>query len=133
MSQANVEIVRNALAAFTGGDSDHGMLFIDPEVVIDATRNVFNPGTHIGIDGFLRWRADTEDIWEDMRLDPLEFLDAGDRVVVIGQLTGKGRGSGVEVNRRTAFVATVREGRIVRMEIGYTNPTEALEAVGLSE
>jgi hypothetical protein len=37
------------------------------------------------------------------------------------------------VNRRTAQVATVHEGQIVHWAIGYTDPAEALEAVGLSE
>ena len=94
---------------------------------------MFNPGTYIGIEGFHRWRAETEDVWEDMRLEPIEFRDAGNRVLVISQLIGKGKGSGVEVNRRSAQVATVRNGHLVRWEIGYTDIPQALEAAGLSE
>jgi len=128
-----VEIVRNVLAAVEADNRQAALKLMDPDVVIDATRNVFNPGTYVGIEGLDRWRADTEEVWEVMQLKPIEFFDAGDRVVVISQLVGKGKGSGVEVDRRSAQVATIRRGRIVRWEIGYTNVAEALEAAGLRD
>jgi ketosteroid isomerase-like protein len=66
-------------------------------------------------------------------MEPAEFVDAGDRVVVIGRRVGKGRGSGVDVNQPMADVFTLHGGRIVRCEIGYSDRAEALEAVGLRE
>jgi ketosteroid isomerase-like protein len=48
-------------------------------------------------------------------------------------MVGKGRGSGVEVERHTAHLWTLRNGRVVRWELGYTNRREALKAVGLAE
>lgn len=68
-----------------------------------------------------------------MRLEPLEFIDAGDRVVVFSRLVGKGRGGGVGVERFSAQIATLRNGRLVRWEIGYTDREAALEAAGLQE
>jgi len=41
--------------------------------VIDASRNVFNPNTYTGLDGVREWRAETDEIWEEMRLLPMEF------------------------------------------------------------
>ena len=134
MSQENVEIVRRTLAAVAAGQPEQALEFVDPEIVIDATRNVINPGTYVGIDSLQRWRADIDEVWEEMRLEPKEFIDGGDRIVTISHLVGKGKGSGVEVTRTSsAQVATLRNGRIVRWEIGYTDRSEALEAAGLSE
>jgi ketosteroid isomerase-like protein len=135
MSEENVEVVRSMLAAATAGlRPEQALEFFDPEIVIDATRNVINPGTYTGIDGLERWQADIDEVWEEIRLEPIEFIDAGDRIVTVSRLVGTGKGSGIEVTRTSsAQVATVRNGRIVRWEIGFTERGEALEAAGLEE
>ena len=43
---------------------------------------------------------------------------------------GRGRGSGVEMDNRIAWVWTYRDDKVVRV-VGYEEPAEALEAVGL--
>ena len=133
MSQENVELVRNAYMAGNKGDRDAALRSADPEIVIDATRRVLNPATYVGIDGARQWFAEMDEVWERFGLEMDEFIDAGDRVVVLGRLTGKGKASGVEVEQPIATVWTVRDGRIIRGEIGYTSRREALEAAGLRE
>jgi hypothetical protein len=53
--------------------------------------------------------------------------------VVIGRWVGKGKGSGIEVQQPVTHVFTLHDGRVVRVELGYTGRDEALEAAGLSE
>ena len=133
MSQENVELVRGALASMAAGDREAALTFFDPEVVVDATRNVMNPATFVGEEGLRRMVAATEEAWEEIRTVPLEFLDAGDRVVVIGELVGRGKGSGIEVKRPTAQIWTVRNGQVVRWEYGFKDRIDALAAAGLRE
>lgn len=133
MSQEDIEIVRRALAAFPGGTRDRALALADPEIVVDATQNVFNPATYVGIDGVRQMLTGMDETWEEMRVEPNEFIDTGDRVVVIGTLVGKGKGSGVEVERFNGQVWTLREGLVVRLEVGFTDRASVLEAVGLSE
>jgi len=99
MSQENVEIVRSVLAAISAGDRDKALAFADPEIVVDMTRNVFNPATYVGTSGLQRMIAAMDETWEEIHTEPYEYIDAGDRVVVIGRLVGRGKGSGVEVER----------------------------------
>ena len=133
MSQENVELVRAGLAAWAAGDLEGVLAMVDPDCVVDATRNVFNPGTYVGHDGMRKLWAGMDETWAEMRVEPTEFIDAGDRVAVIGRLIGKGRGSGVEVERFNGQVFTVREGRLVRFEFGFTDREALLEAAGPSE
>jgi ketosteroid isomerase-like protein len=143
MSQENIEVVRAAyeaagamhwdLESSDRNERTRALGLVHPEIVVDATRNVFNPATYIGIEGLRQWQVDTQEVWEEVRTEGLEFMDAGDRVVVVGRLVGTGKGSGVEVEQPIAQIVTVSDGRVVRMEIGYANRQEALEAVGLSE
>jgi ketosteroid isomerase-like protein len=134
MSQKNVEIVRSTLDAFTAGDRDRMLTSVDPEVVIDASRRVLNPGTYVGIAGVGQMLADMHETWEGLHLEQQEFIDAGDRVAVIGRLVGKGKGSGVEVERPVnGQVWTLRNGRVVRLEFGFTDRKATLEAAGIYE
>jgi ketosteroid isomerase-like protein len=133
MSQENVEVVEHVLAAMSEDDAETAFALVDPDVVIDTTRFVFNPATYVGIEGARQLLAITDEGWEEMRTEPLRFIDAGERVVVIGRLVGKGKDSGVRVERPTGQVWTVRDGLVVRWEIGFTDPNEALKAAGLAE
>jgi ketosteroid isomerase-like protein len=129
MSQENVDVVRAILEALSREDRDAVIACVDPECVVDATRQVFNPATYVGIDGVRQLFSGMDESWEEMRVEPREFIDAGDRVVVIGRLFGRGKGSGVTVERFNGQVWTVRDRLVVRLEIGYTDREAILEAV----
>ena len=68
----------------------------------------------------------------DYRFDIEECIDAGDRVFLEATHHGHGRHSGVTVEQRTAYVYTVREGRIARVEV-WADREAAIEAAGLTE
>jgi ketosteroid isomerase-like protein len=63
-------------------------------------------------------------------VEPQEFIDAGDRVVVLLREYQRGMKSGIELSVDTAMIADLRHGRIVRIQ-GYMDQAEALKAVGL--
>ena len=51
-------------------------------------------------------------------------------MVVIGHVTGTGRGSGVHVDFLAGFVFELRDGLILRIK-SYSDPAAAREAAGL--
>jgi ketosteroid isomerase-like protein len=134
MSEENVEIVREALEALLERDEGTIGRLVDPELEFHGTVGGLQEGE------VARGRAEIERVfenedlaaWEVRRLDPEEFIDAGDSVVVLIHEYRRGRGSGIEVEAETAMVLKVREGRVVRMQ-GYMDRGRALRAVGLSE
>jgi len=138
MSQENVEVIRRAhdgvladLAAFRGEAADLEE-FCHPDVHVDQTRRVFNPARYDGCEAVVQALREVREAWEQFALEPEQFIDAGDRVVVIHRARARGRGSGLEIVARSATVYTLRNGRVVRLVV-YNEPSEALEAVGLSE
>ena len=67
-----------------------------------------------------------------MSFEPERFLEApGGEVVVLIHTTGRGRGSGLEVDNHIAWVWTFRDDQAVRMVV-YEEPADALAAVGLT-
>lgn len=61
-----------------------------------------------------------------------EFIDAGERVVVVGSQRVTGRGSSIAVERQAAIVWTISKGKIGRIDY-YNSKQQALEAAGLPE
>jgi ketosteroid isomerase-like protein len=129
MSQENVELVRQAFEQFlrTG---EQLWEVLDPEVEV-YDHDIPDAGSYRGHEGYLRWLEDWGEAWDDFSIEGERWIDAGDKVVFIFQLTARGRGSGVVVKRRDAMVWTARGHKMVRVDY-YNNEAEALEAAGLS-
>jgi ketosteroid isomerase-like protein len=133
MSQENVEIVRRCIEYWDRRDDTFLTELVDPDAVLDLSRNVFNPDVYRGYDGFRRYVEVVDEMWDNFEARPEEFIDGGDHVVVAVRISGKGRGSGVETEMRLFNIWTLREGKVVRVTGGYRDRTEALEAAGLRE
>jgi len=132
MSQENVEIVKTKIDAYNHGDWD-AFLFKDaaPGFEVDFSRAIGPWRGVFGLDQSLRVLGGMREIWESARLEPQEFIEAGDLVVVPLTMHGRGR-DGIEVVARLTFVWTIRNGAIERM-VMYQSRQDAIEAVGLSE
>src|ERR1700716_3351805 len=114
MSQENVEIVREVMDLLDRKDPRVLDLFA-PTVEIDMSRRTFNPDIYRGHDGLRRLSREVRDVWEVFAITPERFIDAGDRVVVVEIRRGRGQGSGVDVEDRSAVIWTIREGQVIRM------------------
>lgn len=132
MSQENVELVRGAFAVVT--------IPGDPETMIAATDAGFEmhlvgvggePVYYAGASGIREFFRDVAESWESFRFEATEIHDLGDRVLVLGDVGGRGRGSGVEVDDRWAWIVELAEGRAANLK-GFLDQREALEAAGLS-
>jgi len=133
MSRENAEVVREALDAVNRRDTEAGLPYIDPEAELQsAIIGGAEGNTYRGHEGIRDWMAESDATFEELRVEPEEVRDLGDDVLLIGRLYARGRESGVEVDSATAWLFTLRDGKIVRAR-GYLNPEEALEAAGLRE
>jgi ketosteroid isomerase-like protein len=130
MSRENVEIVRDAFEHFTRtGEPQWDS--IDPDVEV-YDHDIPDAGTYRGHQGYADWLADWGEAWSEFRAEVKRWVDAGDKVVIVFELTAKGRGSGVEVKRRDAMVLTLRDGKSIRLDY-YNDESQAFAAVGLLE
>jgi ketosteroid isomerase-like protein len=93
--------------------------------------DIMDAGEYRGHEGFRRWLEDWSSAWSEFSMEPEEFIDAGDRVVVVIRMRATGRGSGVQVERQDAIVFEVRDGMTARVDY-YNNREQALKAVGLA-
>ena len=130
MSQENVELVRAGFAAYNRGDVDALTQSYDPDVVFETLLL----GTHHGNEAIRLLSEENRRTLSGYTIDPVELIDAGDKVVAVVQVSGVGPGSQIatEALDRFAFLVTIKNGRTVRQP-SFRNRGEALEAAGLSE
>ena len=136
MSQENVEIVRRLYAKWEDEifQLDDEMIFdlIDPEVEWDVSRRIFDPGVYHGHDGVREFVDGLRDVWESGRIEPLEFIPAGEEVVVPVRLAFVSKTERQPVTANAAHLWTMRDGKVIRHCVFQTR-AEALEAAGLRE
>jgi ketosteroid isomerase-like protein len=137
VSQENVETITRIYDEFLARPervSDPGILqFFDPAIEFRQTASLLGTeGTFHGYDGLARSARELFETFRDIHWVLIRLIDSGDHVVATVDTRAYGKHSGVEVSVRAGHVWTLRDGRIVAWH-AYTDPTQALEAVGLSE
>jgi ketosteroid isomerase-like protein len=127
MSQANVELVRAIYDRFRAGDTDGALGLQDPEIEIHDRPQAPDPQVYRGHKGVLAALRASQEAFEGLDVVPEEFLEVGERVVVVFRFQGTGRGSGVPIDEQLAHVWTVRSGKAVRVEV-HSGRDEALSS-----
>ena len=133
MSEENVEIVRDVTTRFATGDRESWREVLAEDVIWDTSATTLpQAGVYEGHSGVERYFIDWLGTWENPVYENVEIIDAGDSVVVVFRLAGRGKASSVETEATFFGVYEVKDGRIVRFR-QYETREEALEAAGLSE
>jgi ketosteroid isomerase-like protein len=131
MSQENVDAFRRSTDAMNRGEVDIPKL-VHPEAVFEPLRSG-TEGAFIGHEGMRRFLADTEDMFEIFQASYTDIRDLGDRVLAIGSIRMRARGSGVETDVPTAAIVEYRDGLLWRYK-DYGQARLALAAAaGLRE
>jgi len=135
VSQENVEIVCELYEAFNRGELDAYLWMLDPDFVWQGPQEIPDlAGTYRGAEGVRRYLSELMEVFNDYRMVPEEFIDAGgEQVLVLAREGGRGKGSGIAVQTNpTGHLWTIRDGRPARLE-SYWERANALRAVGLEE
>jgi ketosteroid isomerase-like protein len=131
MSQQTVEIVRHTLGEFNSGDLELVAACFGPDFEGNVAPELSaEPDTYRGPEGIRRYFESFRETFEQIRFEPEDFADAGDRVVVAICMTAVGKLTKIPVEQHNAGVWTVRDGKVVRIDT-YATYEQALAAAGL--
>jgi ketosteroid isomerase-like protein len=132
MSEENVESFSRGIDAINRRDVEACLETMQPEVSFAPIRSQIE-GVYRGHAGVRRWFADSVESFESFRVNPTEIRDLGDnRLLMIGTLHLRARGSGIETDLATAGIAVHRDGLLLDWK-DYGDSQKVLEAAGLSE
>jgi uncharacterized protein len=132
MPGGNVELVERNFRALREGDLDSVLDTIAPDfevgarAVPEAAPEVKGPEALTAIIGQIR------DVFGDVRWEPLEFVDLGDRVLVRVRIAGTAEITALAVEQDLGHIYTLKDGSITRLDI-YRTWDEGRAACGLGD
>jgi ketosteroid isomerase-like protein len=97
-----------------------------------ALQRAYGGDCYRGREGVETFLVDTWESWEELQFVAEEYRDLGDRVLIEGRLSGRGKGSGARVDAPAWNALDFRDGRIWRSRV-YFDRAEAFRAAGLSD
>jgi ketosteroid isomerase-like protein len=91
MSQENVEMAREAAAAFNRGDLDAWFEYLADDIDYRAVEGALDDrGPMHGKDAIRAYMQDWLDLFDDFKSEPLELIDAGeDQVIAVVRMSGR--------------------------------------------
>jgi ketosteroid isomerase-like protein len=106
MSQANVELARQAAAALSGGDLDRYFDYFDQDLVYYTRADEPDAGVYHGLEEFKRFFVTSWlETLKDFRADLDEVIDVGDQTISVAVVRGRGSASGVRGGRAVCLFA----------------------------
>ncbi len=130
MSEENVELIRSVYEPFNRGDWDAAFRHAHPEFEMTTQRGP-TAGTYRGREAVQEQMQEMLSAFDAWAVEPDEFLEAGDRVVVLIKVRVRPKGGGVDIEARNGHLWTVQDGTIRSLKT-FAVREEALEAAGLS-
>ena len=125
-----ISALRQLHEALNRGDVEAVVQMAHPDIELVRT------GGQSSVKGIAAVRKWLEpDAIEEQRFEPLDFRVKGDKVLVRVRATGRGAGSGIEIDAVTYAVYTLDDHGLVKEMQGFLphQEAEALKAAGLSE
>jgi ketosteroid isomerase-like protein len=130
VAESNLEVVKRGYEALASGGYEDWLPFFDSEFEMTTPAALASePGTYRGQEGIRRWWQEFYEAMEGVRLEPHEFHEVGELVVVPFTIHARGRATGLETQQRAAQVWHLRDGKAIRLEL-FGELEEAMAAAG---
>ena len=132
MSDENVESLRAFWDAWTPGE-EMDMSILDPEVTYEDANLPDHVGeAYRGHEGVARATQRWLEAYDRLTIELVRIVGTGDHLVSIHRVRARARYTGIEDEGSMGYVWSFRDGKVIHFR-SYRDPTEALEAAGLSE
>jgi ketosteroid isomerase-like protein len=126
--EENVARVQVGMEAFNRGDADVVLRFFDEDVEIFSSPELANPGTYRGHEGYQQWLANWLEVWDGFEVEVERVEPVGEsHVVAAVHQRARGKGSGVEVDMRIAYMFDLAESNTKALHL-YPSWDEAVAA-----
>ena len=122
---SRVEMVRASFDAYRRGDFDALAEMVDPDVEVHDWPESADPRIFRGKEGFRQAGEVWGEAWEYMHGEPTGLVETKDQVFAFIRMTGKGRGSAIEMTVLSFNEVLCGDGRVgqptQRAGPGYPN------------
>ncbi len=134
MSQENVEIVRHAFEAFARGGIEAMVQYATPDCVFYPDPNWMEEREYHGREAFIAFhKTQTDAFGDDFTAEVHDIRPVGARVLVLTEVVGQAKGSGVPIRQKAAHVLSDFRDGMIGEDRTFLSWDAALKAVGLEE
>jgi ketosteroid isomerase-like protein len=128
VAESDVELVKQGYEALATGGFEAWLPLFDPDFELTTPAALASePGIYRGPDGVRRWFDEFYEAMDEVRLEPQEFDEVGEWVVVPFTIIACGRTTGLVVEQRAVQAWQLRDGKAIRLEI-FADIEEAMAA-----
>ena len=113
MSHENIELMRELYGAFNRGDVAAVLRRMDEHIIWQEADGDAYIGPQAVLDGLFNNLGNN---WDEFRVTPEEFLDAGDHIVALGSYAGLNKATGAPLHLPFAHVWELRGGKLTRFQ-----------------
>jgi uncharacterized protein len=114
MTEDEVRLVLEGYEAWNRREVDVLAEVLDPEMEWEPGFGALESGVHHGADGFRAFVDSWIESFDDFSIRPHLIVQSGDELVLVAHQSGRGRGSGIEIEAKVVHVWTVRDRKAVR-------------------
>jgi ketosteroid isomerase-like protein len=126
VTEDEVQLVLEGYEAWNRRELDMLDEVLDPEMEWEPGFGALESGVHRGAQGFRGFVDSWIESFDDFSIRPHLVVQSADQLVLVAHQTGRGRGSGIEIEANVVHVWTVRDRKAVRWW-GPRTLDEALE------
>jgi len=131
MPRTDPATLRAEYESLSHGDWDSLLRDAQPDFELRPPAQGLDASVYRGRDAAVQAFMEFFGPYEEVHVDPQEFFDRGDRIVVFFLQRCRPRGSSAMVEVRAAHLWTMRDGRAARLEI-FPDRDRALAAAGVT-
>ena len=127
MGKTDIDVVKAVFTAFAERDLDGVLAWLAPDVEFVAVTSDYagRTGPYLGHDGMREYFRDVARVWDELRLTPTDFRQAGDQVLVTGRVLA--RSPARTVAGSTGWIWRIVDGKVVYIRV-YASAEDAVQA-----
>jgi ketosteroid isomerase-like protein len=130
VTEQYVERLKLAYEAFDEGGVEAILDRVAPDFELRDRESAPDRSTLVGGEGVQELVRLNMEVFDELQLEPTEFIDRGEVVIVVLRMRVRGRSSGAAVDSETVHAWEFSEGHATRMQV-YADRRRALDALGL--
>jgi ketosteroid isomerase-like protein len=127
LSSNNVDTLRSAYDGFARQDIPTVMAAFHEDIEWHTPDSMPFGGSYHGHDGVGHFFGQLSEYWQELRVEPEEFIDAGETIVVPIRLSGTGAGGAVQ--SESLHLWRMRDGKAASFR-EYPDTARLLQALG---
>ena len=132
MSEAHVDLAQRFVVAYNARDHDAMEELLSDSFEFESTFVAVEGRTYRGRDTMRGYFADLAEGWEVFQLENVEYLGAGDQVLILFDVRAQGRASGAELSPELTTLFSFSERKIARLHT-FEDRAEGFAASGLAQ